>query len=64
MTTRDRLVVAVEVDGDSIDAATSSFHRRGGSLSTTVQYLPEYLADGRPYVLDPALPQQRHSNGL
>ena len=40
-------------DGSTVDAAVAYFHRRGGLLSTTVQYRPEYLADQRAYATDP-----------
>lgn len=56
MTTPDKLLVAVDLDGNTTDAAIAHFHRRGGSLSTTVQYLPTYLTNRRAYALDPAIP--------
>lgn len=56
MTGPDRLIASVELDGQTVDAAMAHFHRRGGSLSTTVQYLPEYQTDRRAYALDPELP--------
>ncbi|MFE1596937.1 type II toxin-antitoxin system HipA family toxin [Nocardia sp. NPDC058705] len=56
MTTPDKLVVAIDLDGDTTDAAIAHFNRRGGSISTTIQYFPSYLSNPRAYAIDPAIP--------
>ncbi len=56
MTTPEKLSVCVDLDGHTAEAAVAHFHRRGGTLSTTVQYLPTYLADRRSYALEPGIP--------
>ncbi|MDO3650854.1 type II toxin-antitoxin system HipA family toxin [Nocardia mangyaensis] len=56
MTTPDKLVVAIDLGGDTVDAAIAHFNRRGGTISTTIQYFPDYLSDRRAYPIDPGIP--------
>jgi serine/threonine-protein kinase HipA len=52
----DALLVAIDIDGRTVEAGTAYFTRRGRSLSTAFQYNRAYLADTASYSLDPALP--------
>ena len=51
----ERVEVLVGIDGDDVMAGTLRIYERRGQ-STTFEYDRAYLADARPYPLDPALP--------
>jgi len=48
--------VVVQIGGEDLLAGNLWPHRRRNRESATFSYSPEYLADGRAYELDPALP--------
>lgn len=50
-----RLLVSIDIDGDSVPAGTAFIERRRNSTNTTFRYDDEYLARPTSYALDPAL---------
>jgi len=50
-----RLLVSIDIDGDSVPAGTAFIERSRNSTNTTFRYDDEYLARPTSYALDPAL---------
>jgi len=62
-----RLLVSVDIDGDSVPAGAAFIERSRNSTTTTFRYDDEYLARPTSYALDPALSMfegPQSTNGL
>lgn len=52
----ETVFVAVELDGQTVDAGTAYFIRRHNVLSTSFRYDDQYLSRAGAYAIDPVLP--------